>query len=148
MKRKEERMGYLDDGARASVRDRFAELTGPVRIVNFTQEMECQFCRETRSLMEEVAALSDKIDVEVHDFAAEPEAAAELGVDRIPATVLVGDRDRGVRFLGIPAGYEFASLVEGIALVSSGDSGLSPASRDRLAALASPVHLQVFVTPT
>jgi glutaredoxin len=38
--------------------------------------------------------------------------------------------------------------MEAIDLMSKGDSGLSPESRKKLKALAAPVNLQVFVTPT
>ena len=60
----------------------------------------------------------------------------------------VGTQDHGIRFFGIPSGYEFMSLLDAIVLVSGGDSGLAPASRTMLAELRSPLNLQVFVTPT
>jgi glutaredoxin-like protein len=57
-------------------------------------------------------------------------------------------RDYGIRYFGIPSGYEFSSLIEDIMMVSSGQSGLSAATKEVLANLEKPVHLQVFVTPT
>jgi hypothetical protein len=51
-----------------TVKDRLARLTKPVKAVVFTQEMECQFCSETRGLMQELAGLTDKLKVEVKDF--------------------------------------------------------------------------------
>ena len=66
----------------------------------------------------------------------------------MPAIAVVGAEDYGIRFLGIPSGYEFMSLLDAIQLVSSGDSGLQPVSRELLAGLAAPLALQVFVTPT
>ncbi len=76
------------------------------------------------------------------------EKARELGVDKVPATVVVGPSGNRVRFYGMPAGYEFANLIEDVLLVSSDDSGLSDASREKLRAIDKPVHLQVLVTPT
>ena len=49
---------------------------------------------------------------------------------------------------GLPSGYEFGALVDAILDVSSGDSGLSAPTREALAAVSGPVHLQVFSTPT
>ena len=141
-------MSMLQDKDKPKVRQRLEEMTGPVKLVNFTQETECQFCRETRELLEDVAALSDKLSLEVYDLLADADKAKEYGVDKIPATVIVGEKDHGIRYYGIPAGYEFAGLLEDILMVSSGDSGLSPESRKMLEGLDKDVHIQVFVTPT
>ena len=124
------------------------KLVDPVRLVMFTQELECQYCRETRQLVEEVAALSDKIEAEIYNFVIDKEKAKEYNVDKIPAIAVIGAKDYGVRFFGIPSGYEFTSLIEDIITVSEGDSGLSAAAREAIAQIAEPVHIQVFVTPT
>jgi len=124
------------------------KLVNPVRLVMFTQEFECQYCRETRQLVEEVAALSDKVDAEVYDFVIDKEKAEAYSVDKIPAIAVVGTKDYGLRYYGIPSGYEFTSLIEDIITVSQGDSGLPAPTREALAQLSKPVHIQVFVTPT
>ncbi|HSQ16551.1 MAG TPA: glutaredoxin, partial [Anaerolineales bacterium] len=56
--------------------------------------------------------------------------------------------DYGIRYAGIPSGYEFSSLIQSLVLVSGRDSGLAPETRQALADLKQPVLLQVFVTPT
>jgi len=123
-------------------------LANPVRLVNFTQALECQFCTETRQLVEEVAALSDKIELEVYDFVTDKEKAEEYGIDKIPAIAILGQKDYGVRYYGIPSGYEFSSLIEDIVDISKGEVELLPATIEALAGLAEPLHFQVFVTPT
>lgn len=138
----------LQEKDEEEVRRRLEEMENPVRIVNFTQAFECDFCRETRELLEETTALSEKLSLEVYDFVRDGEARQRYGVDKIPATVLVGEKDYGIRFYGIPAGYELVTLLEDIVMVSKRDSGLSAESRKKLAALEEPLHLQVFVTPT
>ncbi len=76
-------------------------------------------------------------------------AVAEAhGIDKIPAVAIVGAKDYGVRLYGIPSGYEFGTLIEDIKLVSAGDSGLTPATREMVAKLTKPVRIQVFITPT
>jgi glutaredoxin-like protein len=140
----------LSEKDRTAVQTKLRRISGPVKLVVFTQEMECQFCRETRELIEEVSRLSDRIKVEVKDFLNDEAEAKKLAIDKIPAIAVLGagDRDYGVRFYGIPSGYEFISLLESLEIVSTGDSGLSAASRQKLAGVDRPLALQVFVTPT
>ncbi len=141
-------MAFIQDKDRTVVQTRFEELDQPVKLINFTQDVECMYCRETRQLMKEITELSDKITLEEYDFVADEDAVKRYSIDKIPATVVEGDKDYGIRFFGIPAGYEFGTLVEDIIMVSKGDSGLEPETRLALATLNEPVHLQVFVTPT
>jgi glutaredoxin-like protein len=117
-------------------------------LINFTQEMECQYCRETNSLLKEIAELSDKISVETYNFATDAEKTSKYKIDKIPATVIMGDEDKGIRFYGIPSGYEFVTLLDTIKMVSTGDSGLGLKTKEFLGQLKKPVHLQVFITPT
>ena len=130
------------------VKEELANLAGPVRLVMFTQEIECEFCAETRQLVEEMAQLSDQLTAEVYDFVADQEKVRELGIDKIPAIAVVGQKDYGVRFYGIPSGYEFASLLHAIQAVAAGKPELSAETMQVLADLTTPVHIQVFVTPT
>ena len=141
-------MPMLKDEDRKEVSGQLAELSSPVRLVMFTQDFECDFCAETRELVEELASLSDKVTAEIYDFAADKAEVDEYGIDKIPAIAVVGDRDYGVRFYGIPSGYEFVSLIEAIKVVSAGQSKLSDATVETLAEIAEPIHFQVFVTPT
>ena len=118
----------------------------------FTQELECEYCRETRMIAEEVSELSDSITLEVYNFVTDKEVAEEYDIDKIPAIAVLrgGDepKDYGIRYYGIPSGYEFSSLIEDVMMVSQGESGLSEATKAQLADLSEPVHVQVFVTPT
>jgi glutaredoxin-like protein len=139
---------FLSDKDQEVVRQRLEQMKNPVKLVNFTQELECQFCRETRGLLGELAKLSDQLALEVYNFQLDKEKVAQYRVDKIPATVVEGDRDYGVRFYGIPFGYEFASLLDVILRVSRGESGLKPETEELLKELTTPVHLQVLVTPT
>jgi glutaredoxin-like protein len=138
----------LKDEDKEQVRKQLEGLASPVQLVMFTQTIECDYCAETRDLVEEVASLSEKVEAVIYNFVTDKDRAEEYEVDKIPAVAVMGERDYGVRFYGIPTGYEFASLIEAIKTVSSGDSGLSDATREALAQVEEPVHFQVFVTPT
>jgi len=141
-------MVILSEDIRNTLQKELAELPGKVKLVVFTQEFECAHCRENTSLAQEVAALSDKLDIEVYNFTLDKEVVERYGVDKIPAIVVEGKNDYGVRFYGVPAGYEFTTLIEAIEAVSAGESGLAPKTKETLAGLKDPLHLHVFVTPT
>jgi glutaredoxin-like protein len=124
------------------------KLVNDVRLVVFTQETPCLFCKETELVVDELAELSPKIKVEKYDFVKDIVKAKEFRIDKIPAIAVIGNKDYGVRFYGIPSGYEFNSLVGAILDVSRGESGLSQKTKDVLKLMDNSVHIQVFVTPT
>lgn len=128
-------------------------LVNPVKLVMFTQAVECQFCAETRQIVEEIANLSPKITAEIHNFVTDKAVAELYDVEKIPAIAILRveddeDKDYGIRFYGIPSGYEFTTVIEDIVDVSKGESGLQPKSKEAVAGITEPVHFQVFVTPT
>jgi len=141
-------MPLLDKETAEQVKRELADLAGPVRLVMFSQTFECDYCAETRQLVEEVAELSDQLTAEIYNFVTDKEKAEELGVDKIPAIAVIGAEDYGVRFYGIPSGYEFTSLLYAIRTVAAGKTELSEETLKTLAEGTEPVHMQVFVTPT
>jgi alkyl hydroperoxide reductase subunit AhpF len=141
-------MGLLRDEDAQEIRRRLDAMTAPVKIIHFTQELNLEYGVETRQVLEELVGLSDKLSLEVYDFLLDKEKVAEYGVDKAPATVIRNGKDYGIRYYGMPAGYEFSTVLDAILDVSIGGSGLDAASRERLALLTQPVHLEVFVTPT
>jgi len=145
-------MSLLKEEDREHLINEFKSLQHPVKLVVFTQKFECQYCEETRMIAEEVAGLSDKISLEVYDFETDKEIAEQYEIDKIPATIIMrggeDPQDYRIRYYGIPAGYEFSSVVEDIMMVSQAESGLSDQTKEWLGSLDKPVHLQVFVTPT
>lgn len=143
-------MSLMDQDTQNQVRNLLSAVTTPVTLQMFTQEFECGYCRETRQIIEEVASLSDQVAVEVADFVASKDLAASLNIDKIPAVAVQGEdgQDYGIRFFGIPSGYEFTSLLEAIVLVGTGAFELTENTRAFLDSLEDPLHLQVFVTPT
>jgi glutaredoxin-like protein len=141
-------MGALKEKDKEKVTTIFKGIERDVTIVMFTQEMECQHCEMTRMMLEELSGLSDKLYLEVHDFVAEADLAKKYGIDKIPATALIGDRDYGIRFYGVPAGYEFNVLVEDIVNVGKRNPGLTKEVMTELAKVDRPVHIQVLISPT
>ncbi|MCX7731656.1 MAG: thioredoxin family protein [candidate division WOR-3 bacterium] len=141
-------MSLLNEAVRIQAQQILNNLEHPVKLLVFTQEMECQFCRENRQLAEEIAGLSDKITLSVHDFQQDKEAVEKYRIERVPALVVEGEKDYGIRFYGIPAGYEFTTLLNALQLAGRRNSGLKPQTREKLQTITSPVKIDVFVTLT
>ena len=124
------------------------KLIDPVKIINFTQEIECRYCAQTRELVQDISTLNEKITVEVYDFVVNADKAKELGIIRIPGLAIIGKKDFGVRIYGIPFGYELQTLIDAIVNVSMGKTNLTDKTKQILNDVKSPVHIQVFVTLT
>jgi len=142
-------MALIPQKERDILTKQFSEkLVNDVRLVVFSQEVPCLFCKETELVANELAEVSPKIKVERYDFVKDMMKAKEFRIDKIPAIAVIGKKDYGVRFYGIPSGYEFNSLVGAILDVSRAESGLSQKTKDVLKLIDNSVHIQVFVTPT
>lgn len=170
-------MTIIADKDRPAVRDLLArELVEDVELLLFTRgrsypfesgRQDGQSCAETRELLEELAKLSDQLHLTIHDVDAEPAAATLYNVTALP-TVIVrrrrnateaaqndasahsapGEIGANVRFLGLPGGYEFSTLLADVVDISKGRTDLSAGALDVVRAIDTPVHVQVFVTPT
>jgi alkyl hydroperoxide reductase subunit AhpF len=150
-------MALLNDQDTVFLRKRFAEeIVSDVRLVFFAPSAgslalpgeDWEMAEYTRKILKEVKGLSDRVILEEHSLATEGDLAAQYGISRSPATAIVGSQDYGVRYYGMPAGYEFVTLIDLVIDVSKGRAPLSDATREALAALPGDAHLQVFVTPT
>ncbi len=154
-------MALLKPSDQAALREELNKMTNPVRLVFFTQMLGCETCPITKQILEEVVALSDKLELVTYNHAIDREAVERYGIARIPAIAVVRlevqasddgqqftEHDYGIRFYGVPSGYEFMSLIGDILDVSHGESGLSAESKALLAQVSQPLHFQVFTTPT
>ncbi|WP_324716963.1 thioredoxin family protein [Carboxydochorda subterranea] len=152
-------MAFISEKDRKYLSSLFDGMEGTARLIVFTEgpsrlvvpgEKPCQYCRQTVELMEELGSLSGKIAVEVLDRKIHLDRAQEMGIDKVPAVIVSDDAGtrKSVRYFGIPAGYEFSALVEDIVDSGNGRTRLSQSTKDALAAIDTPVHLKVFVTPT
>nr|WP_320115872.1 FAD-dependent oxidoreductase [uncultured Desulfuromonas sp.] len=126
------------------VRQFFSQLRDPVKLVLFVQANHCDTCADQQSLLEELTDLGERVTLEVHPI--ESRQAADYHINKVPATVVQSSHDVGIRFFGLTSGYEFASLLEAIELVSLGAEALEPAIVQLAQLIQQPVHLQVMIT--
>lgn len=123
-------------------------LSREVSLKFFTQELECETCQSVRSLLEEIVALSPLLHLEIYNFLLDKDKVDLYGIDKIPAIVVEEEKDYGIRFYGIPAGYEFSGFIETLVWVSRGETDLRKESKDFLSSLTREVDIQTFVTVT
>jgi len=143
----------LNEQVVGQIKQAFAEVVHPVQILFFGSKENCDYCNETQQLLSEISAVDEKVNLSLYDLNEDAALAAQYKVDKAPAIVIASKNgeqivDLGVQFSGIPAGYEFSTLINDIILASKRDSGLGAATREFLKTLTQPLHLQVFVTPT
>lgn len=142
-------MGMLSDKEKQHLQEVFDKsLDGEVKMVMFTQEFECETCKDTKEMLLELEQTSPRLKAEVYDFVKDKEKVKEFNIDKIPAIALVDKKKNYLRFYGAPAGYEFTTLVEDIIDVSTGKTGLLPETKEKLQKISKPIHIQVFSTPT
>lgn len=144
-------MTLLNEEQREIVRSYFEkEMRENIRIIFFTQTVNCEYCPDTEMILKEVSELSEKINLEIKNFLSCEEDVKMYGIERVPAIVFLNKdgEDTGIRFYGIPSGYEFTSLIETIIMVSKNDSGLSEKVKEKIRNIDKEINIKVFVTPS
>ena len=145
-------MALLSTADQQMLRDALNSMQRPVKVLFFTQAFGCDTCAETRQILGELTAVSDRISVEELNPVLDTDRASRYGIDRAPALVLLAgdeEEDTRIRFLGAPSGYDFVALVDAVLLVSGGrPQDLREDTQARLAAITEPLSIRVFVTPT
>lgn len=140
------------------IRERFSrDLEGRVKIDYFTQRAsalyvpgreECVHCGDTQQMLEELASLSEKITLTVHDFSEATDETKKLRVDKVPGIVVRGPVNRPLRFFGIPGGNEFPNFIETLIEASKQLAQVAPETAKQLKKLKDNVSVAVYVTPT
>ena len=138
----------LTQAQRLVIKDGLDGLTSNVTLLYYTPEVASAATVLEQSLLEEMARQSDR--VRLHVLADRWDSAREdaVGIARTPAIVVRSERDYGIRYYGSPDGYELETFLAISRAVAAGRSGLTEASREALARLAKPLHLEVLVAPT
>lgn len=138
----------MDDKTRRELKAILGKLPRPVKILFFTQDPQCPMCEHQEKVLREFASASDKVKLETYDFVKDREKVEEYKIEMIPATVVIAEKDYGIRFYGITAGYEFSTLLETVMITAAKTSGLDPEVKKLLRMVKEPAHLRVMVSPT
>lgn len=133
---------------RTQLKDIFSkELKEQVNLKLFSQAIGCETCQVAEELLKELADVDpEKIKLEVYSPLIDREISQKYGIDRVPTIVIEGDKDYGIRYIGLPAGLEFTTLVQGIVQVSKREPRLSEKTVEMLKGIDLPMEIMVFVT--
>ena len=134
--------------APSEIAARLAAVAVPIRLVVFTQTFGCDTCYEARQVADQMASLSEQITVEEHNLVLDKDEVSKYQVDQVPVIAVVAERDVGIRYYGVPAGFEVESLVSAIEVVAGLAPAVSVSAQSVLDALDRDVRISVFVTPT
>lgn len=147
----------LRERDRAAVLEQFRALSGSVSVTLWSRRdsplvipgrVPCPSCRTAEALLAEVADLSDSIRLSVVDADERSDDARARQISRLPSIELEGAAAGRVRFLGLPDGHEFGSLIRAAVTVSGAETQLEVETVERLATVRRPVRMRVFTTPT
>ena len=141
-------MKMLNEEVRAQLKEIFDSMEREVTLALFTKEEPCETCEETKSFMEEVVTITEKISLKLYDINADKEKAKEYDVSLTPSIVLLDSNGdyRGIKFNGIPAGHEINSFIASIPEVSGNSHDLPKELEERLSKITKPINIKVFVT--
>lgn len=145
----------LSDNDAAELRKLFTQrLNNQVFLRLFVQDPDqpgdCEYCADTEQIVRELAELNNQIKVILHKSPTDSAEVAKYHVERVPALILEKEEgvDSGVRFYGVPSGYEFGCLIEDMLDLANGESKLPADLLEQVAKVQKDVTVKVFVTPT
>jgi len=141
-------MAYIRDEDKKYLKGEFEKnLKEEVKLLVFTGD-NCQYCGVASAIAAEIAELNSLIKFEEQRI--DEDLARKYGLSHAPTVVITdGEKYQGrIRYVGLPSGYEFSSLVEDIMDVSKRSAEVSPEVLEKLMRIDKPVIIQVFVTPT
>lgn len=143
-------MPLFDEKVSAQLSQLLSKIKDPIAINFFTQEIECPTCQTTHQFVEEIARLNNKITLNIYDLIKNADIAKEFKIDKVPAIVITDAKKtiKGVRFFGIPAGYEINSFISACVEVSGAKESMPDSVLSRIKNITKPIHIQVFVTLT
>jgi glutaredoxin-like protein len=141
-------MSVFDEKISEKLKAVFSNLQDQVNILYFTQEIECGTCREAGEFIREISAFNKKMTLTEYDFLKHSNEAKKYNVDKIPAIVILdkNKEDTGIKFYGIPGGYEINSFIETLIEVSGRKKPMDSGLLARIQKIDKPVHIQVLIS--
>ncbi len=141
-------MALFDDNIRKQLAQILDGLKNDVKVVFFTQEIECESCHDAHQFIEEICELNPKLKMTRYNLVTDAEKAAEYKIEMVPAVVMLDQdgNDTNIRFFGIPGGYEINSFLGALLEVSGERQELPADILKRIQKIDKDIHIQVFVT--
>jgi glutaredoxin-like protein len=144
----------LNEEVRQQVKQIFEnEVKNPVKVILFTRAINCETCPYAEQLLKEIAEVApEKFSLEIVSTATPEgeEKAKQYGLDpnRVPAIVILDKdgNDRGIHYIGLPAGLEFSTFINGVILASLDELQMDERTKELINQINQPLDVKVFVT--
>lgn len=78
----------LNEQVVSQISQTFEQMKEPVQILFFGSQDNCEYCTDTRQLLEEVASIDEKVSLNFYDIKENADMAAKFNVERVPAIVI------------------------------------------------------------
>ncbi len=143
----------LAGSERTQIRQQLSALEGKLKLEYFHQtrlrvmvpgRAERPTCELAIELYEEIASLSDKLQLTIYEHAEEPELAERRDVIDVPCLLVRGELNRPLRFYGAPNGHLLVALIRALVLASTRQAKPSVVMKRALAKLRRPSRLRVL----
>ncbi|HOC78139.1 MAG TPA: thioredoxin family protein [Methanofastidiosum sp.] len=138
----------LSDADKIELNKILVNMDGNIDILFFKSDNECFSCSKTETLMKEIEQLSNKIDLKVYDVDKDKEMAARYDIELVPAIVVIGEDDYGIKHYGFPGGREFNPLFEAMIYSSMSKPQATEDITKKLNTIKNPIEVKIFVTST
>jgi thioredoxin 1 len=136
----------IDEKSAKHVQDLFeSRFKDPVDVTLYTGQENEDAVSFTRQFLEELSELDQRIQLETRAL---DDAARSEGITTSPTIALGRSKGYRIEVSGAPSGHEAGALVETLAMISSGESGLSSGNAAKASQVDKEVLLYSFVTPT
>ena len=124
------------------------DVVKPIELHYYTSDVHSWYSYAEKQLLYGIAAASKHLSLRVHAGQWDELREAEVKIARTPAIALYGEYDTGIRYYGMPDGYELDLFLGTLTAVSSGNLSLRPETIERARGIESPLHLEVIALPT
>lgn len=143
-------MKLLTDKNRTEISFMIGDLKDKVRILAFYSDVSCPTCQDTMQYIEEICELNEKLDLKKYEKTKHAEIFQKYDISLVPALIVSNSESKnsGIRFYGIPSGYEIHSFIHAIKMVSGIENSIESVIIERIKRLNKTFHLDVFITPT
>jgi len=139
---------FLNEDVRKQLTEILTEMKDPVYVKVYVDSLKCDTCTETHQLIQEMSGLNEKINYELVETDGDKSIGAEYGIKMYPSIVVLNkdQEDKGVRFVGIPAGHEINSLLAALIDMSGKPLDLDEKTIEAIKAIDTETNIKVFVT--
>ena len=139
-------MALFNEEIKSQLQGILNQMEDEVTVLYFTQEIECTTCRDGKEFVQEISSLSDKIKITEYNLVTDKDESEKYGVDKVPAIVVLdkNNKDTGIKFFGIPGGYEINSFLGSLLEVSGKKEEIPGDILKRIEGIDKDVHIQVL----